>query len=58
MSSSFRFFLAKNDPCCGECSVMSLEFGDTASLCMGSKNAQDFILGYSQPSLSGLDRFR
>ena len=37
---------------------MRLGFGDAASLCVGPKSTQDFILGYSQSSLPGLDRFR
>jgi hypothetical protein len=37
--------------------VLRDEVGDAVSLCIGSKSAQDFILGNSLPSLSGLDRF-
>jgi hypothetical protein len=37
---------------------MRLGLGDAASRCVGSKSTQDFILGYSQSSLAGLDRFR
>ena len=37
--------------------VLRDEVGGAVSLCIGSKSTQDFILGNSLPSLSGLDRF-